>query len=188
MEQKVFHRKYEEFRWKKISSGHCRRNKRLVALISNSVYVKRSGKRYIGNLWYIENLGDKKGNEDENDNDVRIRMRTCQRYVHIAGGIVAFPPIIQFGRRQFALTGGSVGVNFSQSIPLLHARSAVTWTRENPRAWAHNWKTAAEIDRGSRNASDGIAKRADLIGSEFAEKSILGRDINFQGKRIRVTN
>jgi len=71
------------------------------------------------------------------------------RYAHIIGEIVAFPPIIQFGRRQFALTGGSVGVNFSQSIPLLHARSAVTRTRENPRAWAHDWKTAVKIDRAA---------------------------------------
>lgn len=113
--------------------------------------------RYISDKRYIEKLRVK-GNGDESDNDVRVKMRMCQRYVHIADAIVAFPPIIQFGRRQFALTGRSVGVNFSQSIPLLHARSAVTRTRENPRAGAHNWKTAAEIDRAAETPLTGSRK------------------------------
>jgi len=60
---------------------------------------------------------------------------------------VAFPPIIQFGRRQFALMDESVGVNFSQSIPLLRARSAVTWTRENSRGRAE--KRSAEKRSGN---------------------------------------
>lgn len=168
MEQKVFHRKYALW-WKHISSG-------IVEEIKSSsrryrlAYVKRSDKRYT-----IEKLRGK-GNEDKSGNDAGIKMRTCQRYVHIVGAIAAFPPIIQFGRRQFALTGWSVGVNFSQSIPLLHARSAVTRTRENPRARERTAEKrwGGEIDRATETVQRlrRIAIRANLIGVAFAGKSI----------------
>lgn len=86
-------------------------------------------------------------------------MRMCRRYVHITDAIVAFPPIIQFGRRQFALTGRSVGVNFSQSIPLLHARSAVTRDPRKSASVSSQLKNGvAEIDRAAETPLTGSRK------------------------------
>lgn len=67
---------------------------------------------------------------------------------------------------------GSVGVNFSQSIPLLHARSAVAPDPRKSASAGSRLKNAAEIDRSP--AKNALTKSDRTYRIAFAEKSILG--------------